>query len=182
MKTSKKHNRTTVVSYNPVFPDTNILFAYVIGWKKPEKAVCLAFKKAKTEDVVVVTNQVLEELYRTGPKKGKMTVDQITEALRELRPELVFVKNPTPAELESVFVQDKGDLPILYSAYCAGATVILTRDNKWFEDGVFGVDAEIMEPYGYLYYQDILDGKKTFSNSNYERIVRIFRKDPRHKK
>ena len=163
------------MSRNPVFPDTNVLLAYVIGYEDPTKVVCLAFEKAKEKDVIVVTNQVLAELFSRAKRDKKASTDRIVSALRVLKPKLIFVKKPSPDELKNVFISDPDDMEILYSARVAQATVILTRDDTWYRDDVFGLDAEITDSHGYLYYERILDGTKRFENSKIGRIVRILK-------
>ncbi len=165
---------TILRSRNPVFPDTNVLVAYVIGQDDPTRVVCLAFDKAKENDVILVTNQVMAELYSAGMSEKKIPTKEITRALRRLGPQLVYVSAPSPEDLKSVYIEDPDDMSILYSARAAGAKVILTRDNKWFLDNVYGIDGEIMDPHGYLYHDEILAGKKTFSKPYFGRIKRVF--------
>ena len=163
-----------IISENPVFPDTNVLLAYVIGYDEPGKIVCMAFEKAKTNDVVVVTNQVMEELVKISLRYNKASADRILDAMRELNPKLVFVKKPTKEQLDSVYISDPDDMEILYSAKSAGAKIILTRDNAWFRDDVFGIDGEIMDPIGYLYHDEILIDGKRFRDPDVGRIRHIF--------
>ena len=168
-----------VISENPVFPDTNILLAYVIGYDVPTKVVCLAFEKAKEKDVIVVTNQVMAELVSRAKRDNKASSDRILAAMQKLKPTLVFVKKPTDEELKTVHISDPGDMEILYSARIAGATVILTRDNAWFRDDVFGIDGEIADPHGYLYHDEILTGRKKFLDPINGRIKKVVGKIPK---
>ncbi len=168
-----------IISKNPVFPDTNILMAYVMGHNDPTKVVYMAFNEAMEKDVIVVTNNTLLELYTRAERDHKATMEEITAALRELGPKMVFVRKPTPEQLETVHIDDPTDKPILYSARIAGATVILTRDDAWYRDNVFGVDCEIMDVYGYHWYDEVKAGMKTFRNPKFGRIVKIFRDHPR---
>ena len=169
-----RRNQTAMASYDIVLPDTNILVTYVKS-KSDGTLVCAVFDKVRKSDTLIITNQVMEELYRIdiGKNYGH---EEITAALRRLRPKMVFVINPTEADLEGYHIDDPNDRQILYSADLSKAEVILTNDKAWFRDNVSGLDAVVMDPMGYLYHEEIEAGTKRFDNPNVGRIHRIFKR------
>ena len=161
-----------VASYDIVFPDTNILVAYVLS-KSDNSLVCAVFDKVREADTLVVTNQVMDEIYRLDLSGEGIYRDDVTRALKKLKPSLVFVVNPGDADLERYSIDDPRDKPILYSADMVNARVILTNDKAWFRNNVSGVNAEIMDLLGYLYHDEIVAGTKRYDNPNAGRIKRV---------
>lgn len=160
------------VSYDVVFPDTNVLVAYVMS-RNSNSLVCAVFDKVRESDKLVVTNQVIDELYRIDLSRKNVTNKDITEALRRLEPTLVFVRNPSKKELEEVFIDDPNDRKILYSAKQVKASIILTNDNAWFRDNVSGINAEVMDLLGYMHQDGIRDGTTHFDKPNAGRIKKV---------
>ena len=169
-----KRRSKPVASHEIVFTDTNVLVAYVKS-KSDNTLVCAVFDKVRESDTLIVTNQVMWELYHIdiGPKYG---ATEITHALRRLKPKTVFVVNPTDYDLTRYTIDDPKDRAILYSAHMANAGVILTNDKAWFRSNVSGLDAIVMDLLGYLYQDEILSGEKKFDKPDAGRIVRIHKR------
>ncbi len=169
-----RKSRRLVRSNNPVFPDTNVLVAYVMA-KDDNALICAVFNKIKETDTLIVTKQILDELYRIDLTRRNITAKDITEALRRLNPTMVFVRNPTDEELATVNISDPNDRQILFSAREAGADVIITRDAAWFKKDVYGFDGTIQDPEWYLYGKEIKAGTKKFKDPNAGRISKVSR-------
>ena len=170
----RSYTRTNgrVVSNSVVFPDTNVLVAYVLS-KSDNSLVCTVFAKVMEADTLVVTNQVLDELYRIDLSDKKVTSKDVTKAMRKLKPTLIFVRNPSKSDLELFTIDDPEDRKILYSANKVEAAVILTNDRAWFRDNVSGTDAEVMDLMAYLYQDKIRDGSMVFEKPDAGRIKQI---------
>ena len=169
-----RKNRKLVRSNNPVVPDTNVLVAYVMA-KNDNALICAVFDKIRETDTLIVTKQILDELYRIDLSRRNITAKEITNALRRLNPKMVFVRNPSEEELASVNISDPNDRQILFSAYKAGADVIITRDAAWFKKDVYGFDGTIQDPEWYLYGKEIEAGTKKFNNPHAGRINKVSR-------
>lgn len=170
-KTLSKSHR--VASYDIVVPDTNVLVTYVMS-KSDKTPICAVFQKVKESDTLVVTNQIMQELYSLDLSKKKVSKDDVTRALRKLQPTMVFVCNPSDEELSRFTIDDEDDKRILYSAKQVNAKIILTDDKAWFRDNVSGADVEIMDPYGYMHYEEIKTGAIKMRDPTVGRIKRVF--------
>lgn len=166
-----QRNARRAISNSVVFPDTNVLVAYVLS-KSDNSLVCTVFDMVRESDTLVVTNQVLDELYRIDLSK-KTTTGDITKAMRRLNPALVFVRNPSESDLRMFTIDDPNDRKILYSADKVNAAIILTNDAAWFRDNVSGVDAQVMDLMAYCYQDKIRDGSMVFKKPDAGRIRQI---------
>lgn len=121
------------------------------------------FDKIRGGNTLIITNQVMRELYTmdTGEGYGRA---EITAALQRLHPKTAFVVNPSLDDPSRYSHSDPIDLHIMYSADLAHAEVILTEDKKWFWNNVAGIDATIMNRPDYLYRDEIKVGTKIFNH------------------
>lgn len=176
-KQSRPHlnPRFPLASDNKVLPDTNVFVTYIMS-KSDQTLVCAVFDKVRTSDELIITNQVMSELYSLDLSRKHVTHLDITNALRKLQPRLIYVCNPSAEDLSAFSIEDEDDKIILYSARESKADIILTDDKVWFKDDVYGADVEIIDPFGYVHYDEIKSGEMEIRNPGIGRIKRIFSK------
>ena len=135
--------------------DSSVLISF-IGSKDGMTLADKAIQKAKTDDIPIITNILLEECVAvTGRKKtrrGQITAEE-DEVFIKLSSIGSIVRIPliSDEELKRMYGnRDTTDLKILYSADRAGCVFLIAYDKDLLEGEIKGLKIHILHPLDYL--------------------------------
>ncbi len=126
-----------------VMIDTNVLISAALFSGERINAVLI---KAATDHKLLISAQVIEELYRVVERKFPQKTAAVDDFLTKLPFEYVYSsKQPQPGLFE---IRDEKDYPILYTAIVEGVDVFITGDKDF--QGLGLEQPEIVSPSEFL--------------------------------
>ena len=126
-----------------VMIDTNILISAVVF---PNDRINAVIIKAATEHKLLISAQIIEELYHVVARKFSGKAAAVDDFLTKLPFEYVYAtRQPQPGLF---VIRDEKDYPILYTAIMEGADVFITGDKDF--QGINMDKPEIVTPSEFL--------------------------------
>ena len=156
-------SNSAMISFNPrrVTMDTSVLVAHIIS-KRDSSVVRSVILKSKTDDELIITNIIRDEVLAYADKPdSRATRYELERGLEDLGvPIYDLGEPPSASELQERYgIRDIDDSKILYSVETTDSVILVTYDDDYFDEGIHGLDLEIMDPLFYLYEEDIKSGK-----------------------
>ncbi len=161
--------------------DSSVLIAYVVS-KKDDSVVKKVVMKSMTDDSLMITDVIMDEVFAFSEKKqSTVTREHIERAISGLNVPIVKIR-PIPDEhdLQARYgIRDLSDAKILYSVETTESVILVTYDDDYFDGNVKGLNLEIMDPTVYLYEDDVKSGRYIPKRERNRRYFRSKRRDER---